>query len=85
MKLEIGKSYSVLIPSEPAPDGEDFLLEVHKEFTVIEKDENEIIKQHFDHLLDSSWYYVNNNKTKKKYWYFLQYNHIINEIKTTEG
>ena len=81
MELQVGKSYSVYIPSEPTPDGCGMFLDETKLITVLEKDKESIVKQHFNHLLEDNWYCVKNLHTENKHWYYFQDNHVITEIK----
>ena len=81
MKLKTGRSYSIYIPSEPTPDGCGIFLDETKLITVLQKDRDSIIKQHFGHLLEDNWYSVTNLYSEKKHWYYLQDNHVITEIK----
>jgi len=80
MKLEVGKSYSIYIPSEPTPDGCGVFLEETKLVTILQKDKQGTMKQHFNHLLEGNWYRVKNLNTNKEHWYCLQDNHIVTEI-----
>jgi hypothetical protein len=80
MEINIGKTYSFFLKGTEVPDGSGFFEDKLMVLKILEKPVDEIKRKFFDHLLESSWFYVFNEKTKKKHFFMLSPEHEIKEI-----
>lgn len=82
MEISVGKTYSFFLKGTETPDGKSFFEDKLMELRILEKPVDDIKKQFFNHLLEPDWFYVFNEKTKRKHFFMLSPEHEVKEVVT---
>lgn len=80
MEIKIGKTYSFFLKGTETPDRKGFFEDKIMELKILDKPVDNIKKQFFKHLLEPNWFYVLNNKTKKKHFFMMSPDYEVKEV-----